>query len=160
MQVNKLYFKNYRNLKQGCLEPCENINIIHGDNAQGKTNLLESIWLFTGGKSFRGSKDYELVNFENKNKSEIEIDFFSNGRDQNLKIILDNNKSKKREIYLNKVKKNSNLEIIGSFCCVVFSPVHLSLVKDGPNLRRKFLDTAICQIKPSYVNHIIIFLKY
>ena len=158
MKVKKLSFKNYRNLKEGYICPCENINIIHGNNAQGKTNLLESIWLFTGGRSFRGSKDFELINFEDKDKAEINLDFFSKGREQNLKIIL-NSKNKKREIYLNNVKKKSNFDIIGNFCCVVFSPVHLSLIKDGPNLRRKFLDTAICQIKPSYVSHVIKYNK-
>lgn len=153
MKINRLKFDNYRNLKDGIIYPDKNVNILYGDNAQGKTNILESIWLFTGGRSFRGSKDRELINFDT-NKSELEMDFFSKDRDQKATIKIENNK---RYAILNNVKKNTASSLIGSFCSVVFSPVHLSLIKDGPNLRRKFIDAAICQIKPSYAP---LLLKY
>ena len=148
MKINRLKFDNYRNLENDIIYPCEGVNIFYGDNAQGKTNILESIWLFTGGKSFRGAKDKELINFV-ESSAQIEIDFFSRERDQTSAITIKNNK---RFAVLNDVEKKSTYELVGSFCAVVFSPVHLSIIKEGPRGRRKFIDAAICQIKPSYVS--------
>lgn len=147
MIVKSLSLENYRNLEKTKIDTYEEVNIIYGENAQGKTNLLESLWLFTGGRSFRGAKDSELIKFGCK-ESRIETDFFSNGRDQTSGI---NISGKKRTAVLNGVPKITATQLIGSYCAVVFSPIHLSLVKDGPSQRRKFIDSAICQIKPSYV---------
>ena len=72
MIVKEISFKEYRNLKNTIVKPCEGINVVCGNNAQGKTNFLESIWLFTGGRSFRGAKDRELVAFGNQ-KTELEM---------------------------------------------------------------------------------------
>lgn len=148
MKINRLKFDNYRNLENDIIYPCEGVNIFYGDNAQGKTNILESIWLFTGGRSFRGAKDKELINFV-ETRAQLEIDFFSGERGQSSVIIIKNNK---RFAILNDVEKKSTYELIGSFCAVVFSPVHLSIIKEGPSGRRKFIDAAICQVKPSYVS--------
>lgn len=145
MRISSLYLKNFRNLSEQTFEPVENVNIICGKNAQGKTNLLEAMWLFTGGRSFRGIRDEELIAFGEK-ASRLEMDFFSGERDQKAVIKL----SGKRENELNGVPLRATSEIIGSFCGVIFSPSHLSLVKDGPQIRRKFIDAAICQLRPSY----------
>lgn len=146
MQIKRLSFENYRNLEKTEFFPAEGINVIHGDNAQGKTNLIEGIWLFTGGRSFRGSKDSELTAF-GKKFSRLEMDFFSSGRDQNIKLTISPGK---RSAVLNDVPKAYLSQIIGSFCAVVFSPNHLSLVKSGPEERRSFIDGALCQIRPVY----------
>lgn len=148
VRIDHLIFNNFRNLKNDSICPDENINVFYGQNAQGKTNILEAMWLFTGGRSFRGAKDRDLINFENS-KSEIEMDFFSKERDQSATITIEKNK---RSAVLNDVEKKSATALIGSFCAVVFSPVHLSLVKDGPAGRRRFVDAALCQIKPSYAS--------
>ncbi len=153
MKINKISFQNYRNLKDGTLEPIEGVNIICGNNAQGKTNLLESMWLFTGGKSFRGSKDSELTTFGEK-FTQLETESYIQERTQKLKIEI---KSGKRAVEINKVPQPHPSALVGKLCAVAFSPVHLSLIKDGPGLRRRFLDTAICQIKPMYTKHL---LKY
>ena len=157
MRILKIEHENFRNLSNGSLIPDEKINIIYGDNAQGKTNFLESIWLFTGGKSFRGAKDLDLISFSQK-QATVSAKVFLENREQDLKIELT---SPKRKTYVNgNLKKNSS-EYVGKFCSVVFSPAHLSLIKDGPGHRRKFLDTAICQISPYYAktvslyNHIL-----
>lgn len=154
--INEISFKNYRNLNTEVLKPLNGVNIIYGKNAQGKTNLLELIWLFTGGRSFRGSKDADLISFLD-DKSELSMKFFSKERDKEIKIIINKELNIKRTAFLNGVYKGIASTIIGNFCAVVFSPSHLSLIKDGPNLRRKFIDAAICQIKPSYTQ---IILKY
>lgn len=145
MLVKQLEVKNFRNIEYTGINPCEGVNIIYGENAQGKTNLLESIWLFTGCRSFRGSKDNEIINF-NSNKSNLYMDFFAFDREQSASLEI----SEGRKFILNGVKMKSSSQIMGEFLCVVFSPEHLSLVKEGPYERRRFLDIAISQLKPKY----------
>ena len=146
MLIKSIKTENYRNLENTEFFPSERINIICGDNAQGKTNLLECIWLFTGGRSFRGSKDSELVSFGEK-YARVSLCFETAVREQNIVININGGK---REAMLNGVPKKYMSQIIGSFCAVVFSPDHLSLIKSGPEERRNFIDAALCQIKPSY----------
>ena len=146
MVVKSFSYENYRNLKDDEIIPSEGINVIYGDNAQGKTNLIECLWLFTGGRSFRGSKDSELITF-GKKFSRTKLCFYSQEREQKIELLI---QSKKRSAVLNNVPKNYLSQIVGSFCAVVFSPDHLTLIKKGPEERRGFIDGAICQIKPSY----------
>ncbi len=141
MIVKSLEFSSFRNLKDNKIMPSEAINIIFGDNAQGKTNLLEAIWLFSGGHSFRGAKENEFLCFGEK-KAELSLEFFSQGREQEAKLTFLGNK---KEVFLNGVKKPSSAYLSQCFSSVIFSPEHLSLVKGGPSLRRKFSDGAICQ---------------
>ena len=145
MLVNQVEVKNFRNIEYTGFSPCEGVNIIYGENAQGKTNLLEAIWLFTGCRSFRGSKDNEVISF-NSSKANLYMDFFAYDRQQSASLEV----GEGRKFILNGVKKKSAGEIMGEFLCVVFSPVHLSLVKEGPYERRRFLDIAISQLKPKY----------
>lgn len=141
MIVKSLEFSDFRNLQDNKIYPGENVNVIFGDNAQGKTNLLEAVWLFSGGHSFRGSKESDLTKFGSTN-SQLKMEFFSQGRDQSAQIKFSKNK---KEITINNVVKPSSAYLSQCFCAVVFSPEHLSLVKNGPALRRKFIDGAICQ---------------
>ncbi len=151
MRVTLLSFENYRNLRTGSFAPGPGVNVIYGDNAQGKTNLLEGIWLFTGGHSFRGARDGDLVRVEAEGESPyiaaLTMEFFGAGREQTAELKI---KSGRRSAVLNGVGKRAASSLVGTFCAVVFSPEHLSLVKDGPSERRSFLDSAICQIRPSY----------
>ncbi len=153
MIVKKISFQNYRNLKANEVEPSPEVNVICGDNAQGKTNFLESIWIFTGGRSFRGAKDRELVAF-GQQAAQLELLADAAEREQNFRVLLSGGR---RAVHVNKVPQQSASALVGKFCAVVFSPAHLALVKDGPGVRRKFLDTAICQMQPSYAKQ---FLKY
>ena len=146
MIITGLKFENFRNLENNHICFGDKMNIIVGDNGQGKTNLLECIWMFNGVRSFRGAKDRDLVQF-GKNLAKIEIEFFSEERNQTAKIEFVNNK---REAYINEIKKPAPSHLLGKITSIVFSPEHLSLVKDGPNVRRKFIDSAICQVKPKY----------
>ncbi len=150
MTVNSVKIKNFRNIADLCFTADNGVNVIYGENAQGKTNILESIWLFTGCKSFRGAKDNELIKF-GENFSKINLEFSDNLREKKSEIII---ADKKKSASLNGVSLRSTAELIGSFYAVIFSPVHLSLIKDGPSARRKFLDTALCQLKPSYAEHL------
>lgn len=147
MKVERLSFQKFRNLREGEIHPDPETNVIYGANAQGKTNLLEAVWLFTGGKSFRGARDAELVAFGEENAS-LSLDFFSEEREQTARLFFAGGR---RAGELNGVHKGAASQLVGSFCAVVFSPEHLSLVKEGPAGRRKFLDGAICQMKPAYI---------
>ena len=153
MIISKISFANYRNLLDNEIIPDKGINIIYGKNAQGKTNLLECIWLFNGVRSFRGSKDSDLVAFK-KDFSKLQITVFSKEREQTADINIINGK---REAYLNGVKLSAPSQLLGKMSSIVFSPEHLSLIKDGPAQRRKFLDSALCQIMPRYA---VILSKY
>jgi len=153
VNIEKLKLENFRNLEKSVLEPDSNVNIIFGDNAQGKTNILEAIWIFTGGRSFRNTKDLDLINFK-ETFSKLEISLFTENRTQNLKIELS---KPKRKVYVNDVLKHTPSDYVGKFCSVIFSPTHLSLIKDGPQHRRRFLDAAICQINPTYAKRLTIY---
>lgn len=144
MKINSISIENYRNIESLNLE-FDDVNIIYGENAQGKTNLIEAIYLFTGSKSFRGVKDKELVKF-GSDFSRLKIDFENENRKQNAQIVID----KKRTATLNGIKKKSAAALGEELKAVIFSPVHLSMVKDGPAERRKFIDNALCQLKYNY----------
>ena len=146
MIVLNLNCKNFRNLENINISPCEEMNVICGENAQGKTNILESIWLFTGAKSFRTSKDNNFIKFGTE-KAICSLDFKSNGIEKNAQITI----KEKREVSLNEKKLKSPSELVGNFNAIVFSPNDLSLISDGPSVRRKFLDIAIGQLYPTYI---------
>lgn len=150
MNVTRLEFEHFRNLQDGGIFPCDTINVIHGSNAQGKTNLLEAIWLFTGGHSFRGTKDGELPVLENGRNAEqasLSMTLFTEGREQALQLLF---RHGRRSSIINGIEKKTGSALVGKFCAVIFSPEHLLLVKEGPARRRAFMDGALCQSKPAF----------
>lgn len=146
MKVKLLQLKDFRNLREISLELMDGPNLIYGDNGQGKTNIIEAIWLFTGAKSFRGARDNQLVR-NGEQSAKIKMEFFTQMRDNESEITL----GQGRQALLNGVAMRSVSELAGSFCAVVFSPAHLSLIQSGPSEKRRFIDTAICQMKPRYL---------
>ena len=148
VKISRFEIENYRNIRSMEFTPCPGVNIIFGDNAQGKTNLIESIWLFTGAKSFRGSKDSELIRF-GEEFARLSLDFSKDDRDQCASITIP--KKGRKDVQLNYVPLSAQRALAGEFYAVIFSPVHLSLVKDDPEVRRRFLDLAIGQLMPRYV---------
>ncbi len=146
MQVNKLKLQNFCNIENLELEADSQMNVIYGENAQGKTNLLEAIWLFTGAKSFRGSRDSDFIKF-GQASARAEIEFCAEGVKNDA--ALEFKESKKA--FLNQKPLSSPAKLAGSFNAVIFSPNDLSIIKDGPDKRRRFLDTAIGQLYPNYI---------
>ena len=146
MNVTALSAVAFRNLKDFSITPCDGMNIFYGDNAHGKTNLLEVVWLMTGGKSFRGSKDADMVMFGNDHAA-IGMTFEARGRRQQIDMTID----KRRHVLLNGLPQATPKRLTGQFCAVIFSPDHLSLIKDGPEERRKFVDAACCQLRPTFM---------
>ena len=146
MRVERLKLNNFRNIENAEFSFDEKINVISGENAQGKTNIIESIWLFCGAKSFRFTKDSSFVKFGER-KGETEMDFISGSVLHNAKIVF----SEKRTAELDGNELKGASELAGFFKAVVFSPADLSLVGGGPDKRRKFLDLSIGQLYPGYI---------
>ena len=140
---------NFRNLCDLSFIPDEGVNIISGDNGQGKTNLLEAIYMLTGSKSFRGTKESLLIT-KGRNFSEIKAEFSKENRIQNIKIDISENK---RTASLNEGSTMSAALLSGVFFCVIFSPEHLMMVKGSPDLRRKFIDSSLFQLYPAYAGY-------
>ena len=141
---------NYRNIDSAVFEPSETVTVICGENGQGKTNLLESIFLLSGAKSFRKVKDRELIE-KKMDFSVIDARFFAEQREQSFHLTISD---KGRRASLNRGSEQKASDFAGTFCCVVFSPDHLELVKGAPSERRRFLDTALCQLSPRYLNEL------
>lgn len=143
MKVESIKFQNFRNLNDCVLKPCGGVNIIYGNNAQGKTNIIEALWLFCGGHSFRTQSYREMIKFD-KDFARLDCKFFGQERVQRASITIE---SSKRIIKVNGVEKKTSSSLIEKFCAVVFSPENLSLIKRGPGERRNFIDSAICREK-------------
>lgn len=155
MYINKLLLTNFRNYDNTLIELNKGINVFYGDNAQGKTNIIESIYLSSIGKSFRTKKDNELVNIKNKEMAIIETGFTKVDRIGKIKLeILD-----KKNIYINGVKAKKISEILGNINIVLFSPDDISIFKGGPSKRRKVLDIMISQLRPAYIYNLNLYLK-
>lgn len=148
MTVKELQFENFRNLENNRIEPSDKVNVIYGENAQGKTNLLEAVWLFCGGHSFRGSKESEMIAFD-KSFFRLSMVFESGEREQSADIAFGRDR---KQIHINGVERGSSSYLTEVFSAVVFSPEHLTLIKRGPNIRRRFLDAAICQHRIRYAS--------
>lgn len=151
MICKKTELVNFRNIERAELEFSDGVNVLVGGNAEGKTNMLEAIYLFALGKSFRGAKEEEIIRFGEENASAT-IYFKDNARSDVQKISVSMKKGKRRRIEVNGVKINRLSEMIGTFRAVLFCPEHLSIIKDGPSMRRGYLDVAISQFRPVYLN--------
>lgn len=152
MKIHSLYIHQMRNIKQAEFSPDPDLTVIAGQNGQGKTNLLECVWLLTGAKSFRGSKDYDLVNSSYEfGRLEGKIETENVAKNIELFIGGKQNDKKGRFAKVNGVDYGRASSIAGIFTAVVFDPSHLKLVKGGPEERRKFLDAALCQLYPGYL---------
>lgn len=151
MYLKKLKLINFRNYKSLELNLNEKLNIFVGNNAQGKTNILEAIYLSAMGKSFRTSKDKELIMF-NKKEAYMKVEGKKNYSDVEVEIKL--SATKKKLIKVNKLSVAKNSDILNNVYVVIFSPEDLRLIKEGPSERRKFIDNELSQIKPYYFHNL------
>lgn len=147
MYVKNLRLINFRNYGSLNIKLNKGVNLFIGKNAQGKTNLLESIYYCATGRSFKTSSDKDIINF-NKDVSYIGALLKSQNKEKLIEIKLDRNKPK--IIRINKVELDKHKKLYSGLNVVVFSPEDLRLIKDGPYVRRNFLDIEISQIKPIY----------
>lgn len=148
MIAKEIRVRNFRNIKEATVTFSPGVNVLFGDNAEGKTNLLEAVYFAAIGKSFRGQHLSEVISFDEK-EAALSLDFIGEGREQNIYMRLFGNRMKSVE--KNKVRMTKMSELMGSFRAVLFCPEHLSLIKDGPSERRQYLDIAISSAEPLYL---------
>ncbi len=149
MILKRFSAENFRNIEKCDIIFDNGVNLLHGNNAQGKTNLIEGIYLFSRGKSFRAREDSELVKF-GKEGFRIYIEYEDKNGNGTLEYAsFGREKQRKKNGY----KINKVTEMIGGFKAVLFYPDDLSLVKGGPEERRSFLNVAISQCYPSYIKY-------
>ena len=148
MQCNAVSLVNFRNIERASVRfsPC--VNVLYGNNAQGKTNLLEAIYFASIGRSFRSLHAKECIAF-GKESAALSVDFEAQGRVQNITMQLF--QSRIRSVEKNHVRVSKMSELMGAFRAVLFCPEQLSLVKGGPAERRQFLDIAISAREPAYL---------
>ena len=154
MWIKNIKIKNFRNYNQEEINLEKNINIFYGKNAQGKTNIIEAIFLCSLGKSFRAKKDIEMIKLNEQNAI-IEIEYEKSDRDGKIKIELGN----KKNIYLNGIKIKKLSELLGNLNIVIFTPDDINILKGGPQNRRRFLDIMISQLRPNYMHILNLYLK-
>ncbi len=154
MWIKNIKIKNFRNYNQEEINLEKNINIFYGKNAQGKTNIIEAIFLCSLGKSFRAKKDNEMIKLNEKNAI-VEIEYEKSDRDGKIKIEIGN----KKNIYLNGIKIKKLSELLGNLNIVIFTPDDINILKGGPQNRRRFLDIMISQLRPNYMHILNLYLK-
>ena len=151
MIIKSLELKNYRNYKDLYMEFDSGINILYGNNAQGKTNILESIYVCSTTKSHKGSKDKDIIHF-NEDDAHICMRIEKNKRLHKIDMHLKRNKNKGVAIDGLVIKKSS--ELFGHVNIVFFSPEDLCIIKNGPSERRRFIDLELCQINSIYLYNV------
>lgn len=156
LYIQRVLLKNFRNYEALDVELNKGINILYGQNAQGKTNIIESIYLASTGKSHRTQKDLELIRW-NSEGARIMIEFEKEKDNKSVEIYL--KKGCKKQVKLNGVRLNKIGELIGSLNTVIFSPDHMKIIKEGPAERRRFIDIILSQVKPGYYYNLIQYLK-
>ncbi len=149
MRIGSLQLKNFRNYEELNLELDPGTNLFYGDNAQGKTNILEAVYLCGTTKSHRTSKDREMIKFD-QDEAHIRMNILKNEADYRVDMHLRKSKSKGIAINGLPIKRASELIGLGNF--VFFSPEDLNIIKNGPAERRRFLDMQLCQLNAVYVS--------
>ena len=149
MICKSITVENFRNIDSASVRFSDGVNILLGNNAQGKTNLLEAIYVTSLGRSFRAQGDADMIKF-GADYATIQNVYRDNMRDMELTMSIFSGR-KQKVIHHNRVKVQKMSDLVGAFKVVLFSPEHLSIIKEGPSLRRGYLDVAISQIKPMYI---------
>mgnify|MGYP000809367063 FL=1 len=148
MRLNELYLRGFRNYTEAEARFVPGVNLLVGDNANGKTNLLEAIVYLSTGSSFRTRREQELIRFEAK-FADISAALYAQEREQTLRAVLFSGR-RPRQLFLNGVKQKTAAGIAGVLTSVLFCPEDLLVLKKGAAPRRKLLDSVICQLRPNY----------
>ncbi len=147
MRIKEVSLQSFRNLEELHIVPAAGINVIYGENAQGKTNFLEALYFCAMGRSLRGKSEQQLIGFDAQ-ESHIRTLLESGKRQERIDVHLKRNE--KKGIAINGIPVRKLEELFGTMYAVIFSPEDLSLIKDGPAERRRFLDMELCQLNKVY----------
>ena len=153
MIVTYAEIDGFRNLKSISFEPDPKYNIIVGQNAQGKTNLLEAMWILSGCRSFRGSKEKDFVCLSG-NRMSSKIKLRDSVREQKIIYEMTRSAASPKQITLNGVKQKGTRALFDVFKCIAFIPDDVEIIKGSPEKRRNFVDMAASQLNPVFVVHI------
>lgn len=156
MFIKRLQMLNYRNYNVLDINLGPHVNVFMGDNAQGKTNILEGIYYCAFARSHRTSKDRELINW-NADNALLSVMVGRERLDKRIDISI--LKDGKKAIQINKIKIKKIGELFGNFNVVMFSPEDLKIIKDSPGVRRKFIDMELCQLNPKYYYNLVQYNK-
>ncbi len=148
MYLKNLKLENFRNYEKEEIELINGINLFLGNNAQGKTNIIEAIYVCAFGKSYRTSKDNEIIMFD-KDFCRISLDYIKKNIDSNTTYFIDN--IGRKQMKNNEVKIKRITDYVGEIPIVIFSPESLDIVKSSPEKRRSFIDMICCQLSKSYI---------
>ena len=148
MYIKSIQLEGYRNYNNEIVCFDKGTNVLYGDNAQGKTNILEAIFMCATTKSHKGSKDKEIIGFD-KDEAHVSIVLCKSFDDIKIDILLRKDKTKVVAVNGSKIKKATQL--LGILNVVLFSPEDLSIIKNGPSERRRFVDMELCQLDPIYL---------
>lgn len=156
MYISSIELNNFRNYEKEKIELSPLTNVIYGDNAQGKTNILEAVYIFSHGKSHRTKSDKELIRF-GEGFAKLSIDFHDSSRDYTAVMQLSRNG--KKSIKINHVQITKLSMLMNYLNAVMFSPEDLNLIKGSPGMRRRFIDAAVSQLYPGYLVSLIDYHK-
>lgn len=156
MYISSLSLSNFRNYSSEKIEFSPYTNVIYGDNAHGKTNILEAVYIFSQGRSHRAKSDRELIKF-NEDFAKLSLDFHDSGRD--YKAVIRMVKNGKKNISVNHVQITKLSMLMNYLNVVMFSPEDLDLVKGSPSSRRRFIDSSVSQLYPGYLTSLIDYHK-
>lgn len=156
MIIESIKLKNYRNYNELHMEFNQGTNILYGDNAQGKTNILEAVYVCCTSKSHKNAKDRDIIRF-NQDESHIKLQVRKNNVPYRLDMHLKKNKTK--GIAINGVPIRKASELFGITNVIFFSPEDLNIIKNGPSERRRFIDMELCQLNKLYVHSLVQYNK-
>ncbi len=151
MRAESLELYNFRNYENEKISFGDEVNIIYGDNGMGKTNILEAVYYFSYGRSFRAG-GREVIK-DGEKESRIALSFFNNERNYEGEIKFLS--GKRKEIYLNEIELKKTSQLLGNFICVVFTPDEMSVIKGLPDVRRRFVDSSIMPLRPQFIKELI-----
>ena len=156
MYIRQIKLKNFRNYQSLTLDLDKYTNIFYGNNAQGKTNILEAVYLCSTSRSHKGSKEKEMILFD---QTEAHIKVTASIQDMDRSIDLHLRKDRAKGAALDGLPIRKVKDLLGILRCVFFSPEDLFLIKSGPSARRHFIDTELCQIDPVYYSNLALYQK-
>ncbi len=156
MKIKHLELSNYRNYHTLSLDFSDDTNIFYGDNAQGKTNILEAVFVACTTKSHKRSRDQEIIGFDGE---EAHIRLFLEKKEIDYKIDMHLRRGKRKFAAINGISVRRASELLGLADIVFFSPEDLNLIKSGPAERRRFMDMELCQLNRIYLDHLVKYNK-
>ncbi len=147
MKISSILLKNFRNYEEALIAPCPGVTVLVGDNAQGKTNVLEAVYLCCTGRSHRTSRDREMIR---AGEDSCYVKVCGVRRDGPHDVEVAFAVSGKRRVKVNGSVTTKSGELLGHITGVLFAPEDLRMIKDGPQARRRFIDMELSQLKPAY----------